>query len=125
MAFDVGMDRPGFPGSRALADGVGALSGRSAGQATASLRSANSRVHPPSEALSHRAAQVAARGRELSRTGGFPRIRSQCFHRAANYPQVARFTKLIISLAQLPETERKVAHLTGTTQTAHHEASPS
>lgn len=36
--------------------------------------------------------------------------------RAANYPQAARFTKLIISLAQRPETERRVAHLTGTTQ---------
>ncbi|MEV8391274.1 MULTISPECIES: hypothetical protein [unclassified Streptomyces] len=46
----------------------------------------------------------------------FDLIRSQRFHRAANYPQVARFTRLIISLAQRPETERKVAHLTGTTQ---------
>ncbi|MER5990527.1 hypothetical protein [Streptomyces viridosporus] len=46
----------------------------------------------------------------------FDLIRSQRFHRAANYPQVARFTKLIISLAQRPETGRKVAHLTGTTQ---------
>ncbi|WP_245703596.1 hypothetical protein [Streptomyces lushanensis] len=46
----------------------------------------------------------------------FDLIRSQRFHRAANHPQVARFTRLIISLAQRPETERKVAHLTGTTQ---------
>ncbi|MFG2627911.1 hypothetical protein [Streptomyces sp. NPDC048445] len=36
--------------------------------------------------------------------------------RAANYPQAARFTKLIISLAQRPEIERRVGHLSGTTQ---------
>lgn len=46
----------------------------------------------------------------------FDLIRSQRFHRAANFPQTARFTKLIISLAQRPDTERRVAHLTGTTQ---------
>ncbi|MFI5749966.1 hypothetical protein ACIBBE_29495 [Streptomyces sp. NPDC051644] len=46
----------------------------------------------------------------------FDLIRSQRFHRAANFPQTAQFTKLIISLAQRPQTERRVAHLIGFTQ---------
>jgi hypothetical protein len=46
----------------------------------------------------------------------FDVIRSQRFHRAANYPQAAGFTKLIISLAQRPEVDRRAAHLTSTTQ---------
>ncbi|MBT2488833.1 hypothetical protein J7E96_09920 [Streptomyces sp. ISL-96] len=52
----------------------------------------------------------------------FAAHRTPRLKRAANYPQAARFTKLIISLAQRPETERRVAHLTGTTQIAFEQA---
>ncbi|MEW2117886.1 hypothetical protein AB0945_22405 [Streptomyces sp. NPDC005474] len=50
--------------------------------------------------------------------------RSPRLKRAANYPQVARFTKLIISLALQPELERRVAHITGETQIAFTRAFP-
>ncbi|WP_158717435.1 hypothetical protein [Streptomyces sp. NRRL F-6628] len=47
----------------------------------------------------------------------FTVARSPRVRHAANYPQVARFTKLIISMALRPEPERRISHLTGETQT--------
>ncbi|KUN69920.1 hypothetical protein AQJ46_19415 [Streptomyces canus] len=47
----------------------------------------------------------------------FAVARSPRIRRAANYPQLARFTKLVISMARQPELERRVAHITGETQT--------
>ncbi|WP_367043389.1 hypothetical protein [Streptomyces sp. Je 1-332] len=44
--------------------------------------------------------------------------------RVANYPQAARLTKLIISLALQPELERRVAHITSETQIAFTQAFP-
>lgn len=54
----------------------------------------------------------------------FDLVRAQRFHRAANYPQAAKFTKLVISLAQRPEAERRVSHLAGTTQIDFEKAFP-
>lgn len=56
--------------------------------------------------------------------GRFDHYKSSRFRRASAYPQSARFTQLVINLAQRPELERAVAHLTGETQIEFEETFP-